>query len=251
MAAGEETTTRMLARAFGLALAVLWLAACDGEGGGDPWIDDDTDGVRILPLGDSITQGDAEHVSYRYALWTMLVDEGHEFDFVGTMYGNYTGDPAWPDYQGLEFDRDHEGHWGWHVNQLIDELPAWLDSYDPQIVLLHAGTNDAFADQPATEIAAELGELIEVLRDDVPEVVVLLARPIPTTSSAPDAILEQLSAELDDLAQAHDTVESPIVLVDQRDGFDADVDTYDGLHPNAVGEQKMASRWLEALLPYL
>ena len=93
--------------------------------------------------------------------------------------------------------------------------------------------------------------LIEVLRDDVPEVVVLLARPIPTVWSEPDDILDELSEELDDLVAAHDTSESPVVLVDQREGFNAETDLYDGLHPNAVGEQKMAAKWLEALLPYL
>jgi lysophospholipase L1-like esterase len=233
-----------------IALLPLLLLACGDDEPDDPWIDDDTDGARILPLGDSITQGDADHVSYRYALWTMLVDEGLDFDFVGNQTGNHEGDPVWPDHQGLEFDRDHEGHWGWHADQLLDELPGWLEHYDPEVVLLHIGTNDAWNEQPASQIGEEIGEIIEVLRDDVPEVVVLLARPLPIAYPDVDAILGDLSDELDSVVAEHDTIESPIVLVDMREGFDADADTYDGIHPDEGGEQKMAERWLEALLPY-
>lgn len=244
------TTAAALGRALLPALCTAWLAAC-GDDDDEPWIDPDPGGTSILPLGDSITQGDAEHLSYRYALWTMLLEEGLDFDFVGTMTGNYTGDPEWPDYQGEEFDRDHEGHWGWHADQLLDDLPEWLEEYDPEIVLLHTGTNDALNDQPAAEIAAEVAEIIEVLRDDVPEVVVLLARPIPTVYDDADAILEQLGDELEDLSVEHSTEESPIVLVDVRSDIDAEDDLYDGLHPNESGEQKLAASWLEALLPYL
>jgi lysophospholipase L1-like esterase len=245
----ESRSCRANALAGLSAIAALLVCGCDD--GEAPWVDHDTDGARILPLGDSITQGDAEHQSYRYPLWTMLVDEGLDFDLVGSRTGNHEGDPVWPDHHGFEFDRNHEGHWGWHADQLLDELPSWLELYDPQIVLLHAGTNDAFNEQPADEIAAELAEIIEVLRDDVPNVAVLLARPIPTASSATDEILEQLCDELDELVATLDSAEAPVVLVDLREGFDADEDTYDGIHPNEGGEQLIAERWFEALLPYL
>jgi len=241
----------LLTRTLVLILLGASPPACAPDDDGEPWVDQDTDGTRILPLGDSITQGDAEHLSYRYPLWAMLVDEGYEFDFVGSMTGNYQGDPVWPPHAGLEFDRDHEGHWGWHANQLLDGLSGWLESCDPQIVLLHAGTNDAFADQPAEQIAAELAEIVEVLRDDVPEVVILLARPLPTAWSEPDEILEDLGEELDALAATYGTEESPIEIVDMREGFDAESDTYDGIHPDEGGEQKMAERWYAALEPYL
>lgn len=244
------TTSGVIGRTLSLALLAASIGAC-GDDDDDPWIDPVTDGARILPLGNSITQGDADHVSYRYVLWTMLVDEGFDFDFIGSMTGNYTGDPEWPDHQGYEFDRDHEGHWGWHANQLLEDLPVWLEEYDPEIVLLLAGTNDAFNDQPAEQIGAELAEIVEVLRDDNPEVTVLLARPIPTTWSEPDEILEDLDELLDDLVASLHSEESPVVLVDQREGFDADIDTYDGIHPNEIGEQKLAANWLEALIPYL
>jgi lysophospholipase L1-like esterase len=45
--------------------------------------------------------------------------------------------------------------------------------------------------------------------------------------------------------------ESPIALADQYTGFDPATMTYDGTHPNAVGESRMADRWFEHLAPML
>jgi lysophospholipase L1-like esterase len=45
--------------------------------------------------------------------------------------------------------------------------------------------------------------------------------------------------------------ESPIVLVDQYSGFDPSTMTYDGTHPNAIGDSRMADRWFEKLAPML
>jgi hypothetical protein len=42
------------------------------------------------------------------------------------------------------------------------------------------------------------------------------------------------------------TPESPVVIVDQHTGFDAERDTFDGVHPNAEGEAKMAAAWFAA-----
>ena len=39
--------------------------------------------VRIMPMGDSLTSGYRQYVSYRYDLWFDLVDAGFDVDFVG------------------------------------------------------------------------------------------------------------------------------------------------------------------------
>jgi len=39
--------------------------------------------VKILPLGDSWTDGVGHHVSDRYDLWFDLIDAGFDVDFVG------------------------------------------------------------------------------------------------------------------------------------------------------------------------
>ncbi len=47
------------------------------------------------------------------------------------------------------------------------------------------------------------------------------------------------------------TAQSPISVVNQWTGFDDATDTYDGVHPNDAGNQKMANRWYPALAPLI
>ncbi len=197
----------------------------------------------ILPLGDSITQSNNSHLSYRYPLWEDLNDAGYEFDFVGSMNENYGGVPSYPD---SSFDRDHEGHWGWRVDEIIAQIPNWLNGYTPDVVLMHLGTNDAFQSQPTDGTVSELTQLIDILRSDNERVVILLAKVIPATTS--QSALDDLNGRLDALASSLSTATSPVVVVDQATGFNANSDTFDGIHPNETGEQKMATKWFDSLI---
>ncbi|MEV4393773.1 hypothetical protein [Nonomuraea sp. NPDC049607] len=44
-------------------------------------------------------------------------------------------------------------------------------------------------------------------------------------------------------AAATTTAQSPVTVVDQWTGFSTGTDTYDGVHPNASGDQKMSDAW--------
>ena len=200
---------------------------------------------RILPLGDSITQADSQHLSYRYPLFQHLVDAGYDYDLVGTQSGNHQGDPTWPDYLGQSFDRDHEGHWGWTADEILNDLPSWLGSYTPDIVLMHLGTNDMLDDQGAASTILEIEQIIDVLRQDNPQVVVLVAQLIPTFPSDPR--IDAFNAALPAAVDSWNTAASPVIMVDQNSGFDAQTQTYDGIHPNASGEQQMADVWQQAI----
>jgi acyl-CoA thioesterase-1 len=217
-----------------------------GGSGGNP--DGGTGGMTvpprlcILPLGDSITQSNNTHLSYRYPLWEDLVEAGYEFDFIGSMNTNYGGTPTYPNQ---DFDRDHEGHWGWRVDQINAEIQGWLGGYTPDVVLMHLGTNDAFQNQSTDSTIDELTDLIGMLRADNERVVILLAKLIPSTNSQSN--LDALNGRFDALAASLTSATSPVVVVDQASGFNASADTFDGIHPNEGGEQKMATRWLAAL----
>lgn len=79
-------------------------------------------GPKILPLGDSITDGDAQHDSYRRALWHLLRTAGFKGDFVGSrrLNGYYDDPPPHPD-----FDQDHEGHSGWTSGDFLGGPSGW------------------------------------------------------------------------------------------------------------------------------
>lgn len=239
-----------------LLAAVLLSVLCGPAGAGEPY--------RILPLGDSITQAVVDRASYRYPLWKKLVDAGLEFDFVGSLEKHFPmrseSDPPHPGYRGRSFDRDHEGHFGWTADEIIDgrrfdngsgdgRLAEWLTGYDADIALVHLGTNDAFRDGSHESTVRELKEIIGILRADNPEVVVLLAKLIPVGQGPRSAdVIESLNEAIQRLAPAVSTERSPVILVDHFSGFDPGAHTYDGVHPNEAGEKLMAERWFDAIM---
>jgi len=204
--------------------------------------------VRIVPIGNSITQADAARLSFRYALWKKFIDAGATVDFVGSLQAHNGGTPSFPTYQGNTFDQDHEGHWGWRADEIESNLPTWLQGYDADIALVHLGTNDMIQGQTVASTITELEGIIDVLRADNPNITILLAQVIPNNWNYD---VTALNAAIAGIPANKSQANSPVVLVDQFTGFSATTDTYDGVHPNADGEEKMAQNWFDALQPYL
>lgn len=197
-------------------------------------------GVRVMPLGDSITQANALHNSYRRPLWLKLRQVGYRVDFVGSTRKHLGGPPPQQD-----FDLDHEGHWGWRVDEVLQQIEAWSRAARPDIVLVHLGTNDLASGERSDGVIGEMRSLIQALRRVNPRVKVLVAELIPLQGSEPQ--FQQFNAQIRSLAAEMTTSESPVIAVDQFTGFDVQKDTYDGCHPNESGEQKIADRWFAAL----
>ena len=202
--------------------------------------------VRIMPLGDSITQGDSDHNTYRRPLWKSLQDEGYNVDFVGSLRVNHRGPPPNDD-----FDRDHEGHWGWRVDEVLGDIRRWTEAHQPDILLVHLGSNDVFQRQSLESTLDELSELIDTVRDVRPQATFLLAQILPTDSAAANQRIQELNARIPGLATAKSTATSHIFVVDQFTGFDPASQTYDGVHPNADGEMHLADRWFSTLIEVL
>ena len=199
---------------------------------------------KIMPLGDSITEGDSGLATYRYYLWQNLLNGGCVTNFVGTKYGVRTGNPLFPN-----FDQNHEGYWGWRADQILGIISGSATQVVPDMVLMHLGTNDMIQGQTVASTITELGQIIDALRAVNPNVTVLLAQVIPAKNYMTQ--MQALNAQIPSLVSSKNTVESPVVLVDQWTGFDAVTDTYDGVHPNTTGQQKMATKWYNALTTVL
>jgi len=203
--------------------------------------------VRIMPLGNSITQGDVEFGSYRRPLWHMLNKLGYNVDFVGSTRLHYPRhEPLIPDY-----DMDHEGHRGWRVEHILARIEGEAELEVPDIVLIHLGTNDIFHHQENPGTVEELRRIILRLRELNPQIRILLAQIIPIDDKILFGEVEKLNALLPALAADLSTPLSPVILVDQFTGFDPGEDTYDGVHPNKKGNIKMAERWHAGLISFL
>ncbi|MEO1281251.1 MAG: Ig-like domain-containing protein, partial [Pseudomonadota bacterium] len=90
--------------------------------------------ARILPLGDSITDGLAISGSYRALLWDTLVqDNGLWLDYVGNFSNNPGPNLHDPDHQGIPFGS---------ATTAAADINATLTSNPTDIALIMLGTND-------------------------------------------------------------------------------------------------------------
>lgn len=119
--------------------------------------------LRILCLGDSITQGPAHFPGgYRGPLQRMLSEAGVAVEFVGSSIRGS---------EGLAQPR-HEGHSGFSIRQIRDgdktnhsestPLRETLAREAPDLVLLMIGTNDLYVGNPV-ECAAVAAELLDII----------------------------------------------------------------------------------------
>jgi len=168
-----------------------------------------------------------------------LLAAGFKVDFVGSTNQQLDGPHYFDDY-----DPDHEGHYGWKITDVLPKLDGWLQSYTPDVSLIHLGTNDSGASNGRTMIT-NITKVIDKLRAKNPRVIILVAKLI---LPGPNAV--QFGNMLPALATAKGTAESPIIVVDQTTGFTS-ADTIDGIHPNPMGQEKMATAWFNALAKIL
>jgi hypothetical protein len=216
-----------------LALLLILILSGDGASAGE------ARALRVMPLGDSITEAASGYASYRYWLAKALESRGRRVDFVGSRRGVLRGSPRFDD-----FDSDHEGHWGWTSGQVLERIDGWAATARPDVVLLHLGSNDLGRRDEI--IVKNLSAIIDRLRRANAEVVVLLARLIPLSGMSPES-LDRVNDSIERMAREKSTDRSPVDVVRQDEGFDVARDTYDGIHPSESGEKKMAARWLDAL----
>ncbi|MBX3065179.1 MAG: hypothetical protein KF726_19520 [Anaerolineae bacterium] len=201
-----------------------------------------------MPLGDSITQADSEHNSYRRVLWQLLTQGSYSVEFVGSTQSHYFGPAPNPD-----FDLDHEGHWGYRADQILASISTWAMAAQPDIVLMHVGSNDTFQGETASSTISEVGQIIDALRVVNPNVVILLAQVMPHDATIYPSFptVNAYNALIPDLATSKTSAQSPVVVVDMFSGFDVATMIYDGIHPNLSGETLLANRWYAALIPFL
>jgi lysophospholipase L1-like esterase len=189
-----------------------------------------------MPLGDSITFGepDLDYGGYRNLLGTLLTGDGYIVDFVGSQQTGI----------GLIPDPDNEGHSGWKISNIKDAIDSqgWLEIHQPDLILLHIGTNDI-----NQGYSASAPENLSALLDDIllrlPEVHIIVALIIPY-SSDPVEGHQTYNAAIPGIVVAKGPRAS---MVDMQSILSQN-DYADTYHPNAQGYDKMARAWEAAIL---
>ncbi|SCF03682.1 Cellulase/cellobiase CelA1 [Micromonospora matsumotoense] len=224
-------TMRRGLRLLGLATAALVAVVATGSVVTAPASAESNGGVRVMPLGDSITDGFNVPGGYRIELWQRLVADGYRVDFVGSMFNG-------PSNLG---DHDHEGHSGWTISQVDANVVNWLRTTTPRTVLLHIGTNDMYN---ASGAPARLSTLIDKITNTAPNADVFVATIIPRNGT--ESAVRTFNAAIPGIVQSKVSAGKRVHLVDMFSAVGT-ADLADGLHPNATGYRKMATTWYNAL----
>ena len=198
--------------------------------------------VKIMPLGDSITGSPG---CWRALLWNNLQNTGYtNINFVGTLNNSTSC--------GIPFDGDNEGHGGYLATNIANQnlLPGWLSATNPDIVMMHLGTNDVWNNIAPTTILAAYSTLVNQMRANNPHMRILVAQITPMNPSGCSACAQRvinLNAVIPGWASSKSTAQSPITVVNQWTGYNDSTDTIDGVHPNASGNAKIAAKWYSPL----
>jgi len=224
--------------------------------------------VKIMCIGDSITAGN-NSPSWRWEFFQRLAWGGYaaNVQFVGPYSGgsNPSDSLANPEdgqvVNGQTFHSQHAAVWGISSGTLASGWDNTDTGYDPDIAIIHLGTNDTYIDSSATDqyqrqiwnyttTLNDYGTIITNLRAENPNIVILLSEIIPRAfdySFAPG-----LNAVIPAWAAQNSEPNSPIVVVDNYDGYDPfRMSQPDGTHPATDGEDFMAQNFFNAIVPYL
>ena len=189
--------------------------------------------IKVMALGDSIT-ADA---GWRQLLRQQLVARGgHSWSFVG---GQNDGTP-----NGL-----NEGHSGWVNQQLAEKATGWVRAKDPDVVLLHSGTNDIWTGSSGADAAGELTSVIENIYAGKPDAHVIVAGIVPMFVDGVSGPLADYEKRIPVVVQGFANQGKSIQYVDMSRLL-LSSDTRDGVHPNDSGKGKVASAWLKAINQY-
>lgn len=147
--------------------------------------------VKIMPLGDSITDGEGDDpnwnttadgyisvVGFREKLFNLLANAGYNFRFVGTRESGYDNVPPSSPLYGTAFyntGRFNDGWGGWSAyfsdpnysiaNHLNDWLTSLQPNNTPDVILMHVGTNDLDGGDSPVTIKNETNQLLDTINN--------------------------------------------------------------------------------------
>jgi lysophospholipase L1-like esterase len=206
---------------------------------------------KILPLGDSITQGvnSTDLGGYRSPLFKLAVAANQNITFTGTQMGGPTT------VSGKTFPRNHEGYSGYTVESgystygtpgISDKIPSPAFNTMPDIVLLHIGTNDLTSSNAKSTVADRLDKLLTKIVGVAPDALIVVAKVIPLGYTSSD--WDTYNSKIPGLVQTHAGKGEHMIMVDMSK---LPSNQLSGVHPTDTGYATMASYWYDGIKAFL
>jgi lysophospholipase L1-like esterase len=245
--------------------------------------------IKILSIGDSITDGYGTEGSYRKFLYKNLTDKGYSVDMTGP--NNSWGDGQYSDAgESFSYDAAHCGFSGYSIceysgrNGILETISKgkYLEEYVPDIVILQIGTNDIIDNYDIDNAGERLDTLVSYILGNISEDSALFVTTVPYLApNEPDVYQWFLNYRHSaDWTQQFNDEEAEKAVISQVDNYNRQVSELvsrkqsegvknifagdinsvlddlklqlkDGVHPNDTGYRLMGEYWTNLLTDYL
>ncbi|MFE7167000.1 SGNH/GDSL hydrolase family protein [Streptomyces sp. NPDC057616] len=211
--------------------------------------------LRFMPVGDSMTIGSAGEHTWRYRMWRHLRDTyGGPFALVGpreTLHDRATDAPTSYEYADPAFPCGHLAGWGEGWQHMVPLIGEAVRSCRADVLLVSLGLIDLGFYTNADQTADNVRRFVAEARAARPRVRIVVLPVIPNVRATADEPFAAQVARFNELlAKALadlDEPRSPLLLASPPPSYDINLDTYDGTHPNASGEHKIAAAFADAM----
>lgn len=206
--------------------------------------------MTAMVVGDSITQGSSGDFTWRYRLYKALTTAGVTVTFQGPytdLFDNVAS--AWDNdhaYADPVFDQRHDARWGETLQTAAELIQSDVATYSPDYLLVLLGVNDmgwGISDAAGTQTS--LRAFIAHARAAKFDERFIFGQIPPDTREQSDpafaSMITDYNSRLVAEAAALSTPQSPISVTDGGADINPVTDLWDGIHPNAQGEQKIAA----------
>ncbi|WP_217809816.1 SGNH/GDSL hydrolase family protein, partial [Micromonospora sp. NBS 11-29] len=190
--------------------------------------------LRVMPLGDSITFGAASSDGSGYLA---RFQEWAARDSQVQLVGSQRSGPA---------NLANEGHSGRLISDIAGLVDSALVTYQPNVVLLHIGTNDMNNNVDPGNAPARLGSLIDQIFRTAPGVALVVSTIVPAANAATQGRIATYNAAIRGVVSSRQQAGRHVTLVDTNAVTIANL--ADGLHPNDRGYGKMAISFYQGVL---
>lgn len=231
--------------------------------------------VRIMPLGDSLTEGiesdsnttssnpDLDspslpvRVGYRKPLFEQLNSNGYSFDFVGSQIDagsnilsdfQHQGHPGYTDFE-ISGQADPDGSNSDEFNAATDGVYKWLSQNPADVILLHAGTNNIIRRTTSVGMERLLDEIERWQTDNNSSITTLVAKIIDKQRNPTDhANVLTYNGNIETVVNNRISQGDDLVLVDMFSAVSPTLlDPVDSTHLTPAGYDAMAQGWLDSI----
>ncbi|WP_367043092.1 SGNH/GDSL hydrolase family protein [Streptomyces sp. Je 1-332] len=214
--------------------------------------------LRFMFVGDSMTIGSAGEHTWRHRMWQHLRATLGDtaFAVVGprtALHDKASGEPVSHAYADADpgFPRHHFAGWGEGWLHMAPQIADAVRRDSPDVLLISLGLIDLGFYTNADQTAGNVRRFVAEARSANPHIRLVLLPVIPNIRARTDAPFAAEVARFNVLlAKAVadlDTGASPLLLASTPPSYDIDTDTYDGTHPGASGEHKLAAAFADAM----